>query len=169
MLVRAGASAVAIGAAFSVARHTLRVFSPQLLDAHATLAGFLAASRKFPPGPVYLLVFGGAALILLSKSFSLAHDEKFAYLARPLSAIGRASFFVFILQGYVYYWALPALDLPYPQLWPIYYLGTVLFFLAAAAFWNAFDANRYLTVGLWRTAPMVKAMRAKVRTTLAAH
>ena len=169
VLYRVGAIAVGIGAAFSIARHALRALSPELLNAHGTLAGFLAPGRKFPPGPVYLLLFGGAGMILIAKAFSFGRDETRAYLTRPLSTIGRASFFVFILQSYVYYAALPALDLPYPQLWPVYFVATILLFLAAAALWNSLDGNRYLTVGLWRTAPIVRAMRARVRMTLTAR
>ena len=169
VLYRVGAIALGIGAAFGIARHALRAVSPELLNAHATLAGFLAPGRKFPPGPVYLLLFGGAGMILIAKAFSFGRDETRAYLTRPLSTIGRASFFVFILQDYVYYAALPALDLPYPQLWPMYFVATILLFLAAAALWNSLDGNRYLTVGLWRTAPMMRAMRARARTTLAAR
>ena len=169
LLFRVAVISLGIGIAATVARHTLRALAPTLLTEHEVLAGFLAASRKFPPGPIYLLLFGGAGMILIAKAFSLSRDDRWAAVTRPLGAIGRASFFVFILQSYVYYIALPALGLPYPQLWPFYYAASLLFFLASASLWNALDGNRYLTVGLWRTVPMVRAMRSRVRTALAAR
>ena len=139
------------------------------MNAHGALFGFLAASRKFPPGPIYLLLFGGAGMLLVAKAFSTSRDGRWAPLTRPVAAIGRASFFVFILQSFVYYIVLPALSLPYPPLWPLYYVASLLVFLAAAAIWNSLDGNRFLTVGLWRTVPMVRAMRSRVRTALAAR
>lgn len=169
LLLRVAVISLAIGIAATVARHTLRALEPTLLSEHGALSGFLAASRKFPPGPIYLLLFGGAGMILIAKAFSLSRDERWALLTRPLGAIGRASFFVFILQSYVYYIAVPALGLPYPQLWPLYYVASLLFFLASATLWNSRDGNRYLTVGLWRTVPIVRAMRSRVRTALAAR
>ena len=169
LLVHVGVAAMGGGAAITVARHVVRALAPAIEHNHSVLFGFLAAGRKFPPGPVYLMLFGGAGLILVSKAFAIAREGAWSVLTRPLSAIGRASFFVFIVQGYVYYLALPAIDLPHPALWPAYYLLSLLFFLAAATIWNSFDGNRYLTVGLWRTVPIVKAVHARVRTALAAR
>ena len=168
LLLRVGATATSIGAAISMARHGLRALAPTFFNAHGLVFEFLAAGRKFPPGPIYLLTFGGAGILLIGTAFEVARAPSWMSVARPLSAMGRASLFVFILQGYVYYLALPAIGLPYPQLWPAYYAATILFFLAAAAIWNAFDANRYLTVGLWQTMPIVKAVRARVRMVLVA-
>jgi hypothetical protein len=169
LLLHVGVAAMGGGAAITIARHVVRALAPGIENDHSILFGFLAAGRKFPPGPVYLMLFGGAGLILVSKAFAIASDGTLPVLTRPLSAIGRASFFVFILQGYIYYLALPALGLPYPALWPVYYLLSLLVFLLAATMWNAFDGNRYLTVGLWRTVPIVKAVHARVRTALAAR
>jgi hypothetical protein len=86
-----------------------------------------------------------------------------------LGAIGRASFFVFILQGYVYVLGLPAMGLPYPELWLVYYAASILVFFGAATLWNSFDANRFLSVGLWRTVPLVRAVGARLRTNLVAR
>jgi predicted acyltransferase len=169
LLLRVGGLALCIAITVTAARHVLRALAPAFINAHNALSEFLALGRKFPPGPVYLLFFAGAGLILIAKAFSVARDEAWASLTRPLGAIGRASFFVFVLQGYVYYMGVPALNLPYPQLWPVYYAASILFFLAAAALWNSLDGNRFLTVGLWRTVPIVRAMRSRVRTTLAAR
>jgi hypothetical protein len=169
LLLHVGGAAMGGGAAITIARHVVRALAPTIEHYHSVLFGFLAAGQKFPPGPVYLMLFGGAGLILVSKAFTIARDGACPVLTRPLSAIGRASFFVFILQGYVYYLALPAIDPPHPALWPVYYVISLLVFLAAAMTWNSFDGNRYLTIGLWRTVPIVKAVHARVRTAFAAR
>ena len=167
-LLRLGAAGVVAGAAITIGRHALRDLAPALASSHDVLLGFLAL-RKFPPGPTYLVFFGGAGMILVSTAFALAHHRLWTYVTRPLSAIGRASLFVFVIQGYVYYLAVPAIGLRFPQIWPVYYAATILFFLGLATLWNRFDGNRYLTVGLWRTVPIVKAVHARVLTTLAAR
>ena len=166
LLLHLGAGAMAFGLTITIVRHALRAYAPTLVTAHNEIMNFFAVNQKFPPGPVYLLLFGGAGLILIAKSFSFARSEAWRFIVRPVSAIGRASFFVFLLQGYVYYLVLPAIDLPFPQLWPLYYLTTILLFVAAADVWNSFDANRYLSVGMRRTIPIIRAFRSRVRTAL---
>jgi hypothetical protein len=167
LLLRIGLVSASCGTAITIARHLVRAIAPAIEQNHAVLFGFLALGRKYPPGPVYLLFFGGIGLILISKAFAVARAGTWPALTRPLGAIGRASFFIFILQGYVYMLVLPAIGLPHPALWPLYYLASLLVFFLAATFWNSFEGNRYLTVGLWRTVPMVKAVRARVRTGIA--
>jgi hypothetical protein len=169
LLLRAGLTAALVGAAVTIARHVVRAFAPALEAHHAVLFDFLALARKYPPGPVYLLFFGGTGLILISKAFDLARAGAWPTLTRPLGAMGRASFFIFIVQGFVYMLALPALGLPHTALWPLYYFVSLLFFVLAATIWNSFEGNRYLTVGLWRTVPMIRAVRSRVRTGIAAR
>lgn len=169
VLLRPGIVALSIGAAITIARHAISAWAPSFASEHATLLRFFAAGRKFPPGPVYLLLFGGAGLILIAKSFTIARNGSWSALTRPVSAIGQASFFVFILQAYVYVLALPAIGLPYPQLWPVYYAASIVGFFAAATMWNSLGANRFFSVGLWRTVPLVRAVGARVRTNLVAR
>ena len=167
LLLRIGLISAGCGTAITLARHLVRAIAPAIEHDHSVLFGFLALGRKYPPGPVYLLFFGGCGLILISKAFSLAREGAWPALTRPLGVIGRASFFIFILQGYVYVLVLPAIGLPHPALWPVYYLASLLVFALAATIWNSFEGNRYLTVGLWRTVPMVRAVGARVRTGVA--
>lgn len=164
LLLHVGATATAIGLSMTVVRHGLRAFAPGFAVAHRATLDFMAAGQKFPPGPGYLLVFGGAGMILLATAFALARAKMWTPVTRPLSAMGRASFFVFILQQYVYYVAVPAIRLSIPMLLPVYYAATIVCFVVAAVLWNSFDANRYLTVGLWRGMPIVNALRSRVRT-----
>jgi hypothetical protein len=161
-LRRVGLAGIAIGGAITVLRHVLRVVRPGLVSRHAELDTFLKVSGKFPPGPVYLLCFGGAGLVLVVTVFAVVRKAPLTSVTRSLATIGRASFFIFILQAYVYYIVLPWMKVPYPQLWPAYYVGTIVLFGGAAAVWNRFDANRYLSVGLWRAAPLVRSIRARI-------
>lgn len=166
-LLRVGAIAAALGAAITIIRHALRAYAPTLVNVNIGIGVFLAAGRKWPPGPVYLMLFGGVGIILLSRAFWIARDASWMRLTQPLGTMGRASFFVFVLQSYVYYLIIPVLALPFPQLWPLYYAATIAFLVGAATVWDAFDANRYLTVGLWRTVPLVRAVRARILTAFA--
>lgn len=168
LLNRIGAASLASGAAFVIARRVLRVAAPRFLAAHGALS-FWTISQKFPPGPVYLLFFGGAGLLMVSRAFALSRAASFGYLTRPIATLGRASFFVFVVQGYLYYLVLPLLNLPYPHLWPIYYVVTILLLVGSASIWNRFDANRYLSVGLWRAIPLVRTAGARFLTAPVGH
>lgn len=166
LLSRIGAAAMAAGAAFAIARVVWRGVAPAFVAGHSWIS-LWSVSYKFPPGPVYLLFFGGAGLMLIARAFALSRIPSLDYLTRPLAALGRASFFVFVLQGYLYYIVLPLLHLPYPSLWPAYYLVTIMLLLAAAGIWDRFDANRYLTVGLWQALPLACTVGARISRRLA--
>jgi uncharacterized membrane protein len=160
VLSRIGAASMAMGAAFAIARRVLGAVAPGFVVGHGGLS-LWSVSHKFPPGPVYLLFFGGAGLMLIARAFALSRASSFGYLTRPIAALGRASFFVFVLQGYVYYLVLPPLHLPFPHLWPGYYVVTVLLLVGAANIWDHFDGNRYLSVGLWHAVPFARTVRAR--------
>lgn len=161
VLTRIGAASMATGAGFALARGFLRLVAPSFVAGHGGLA-LWSVTHKFPPGPVYLLFFGGAGLMLIARAFALSRDPSLDYLTRPLAALGRASFFVFVLQGYLYYIVLPPLHLPYPALWPGYYVVTMLLLMLAAGVWDHFDANRYLSVGLGHAIPIAHSVRARI-------
>jgi uncharacterized membrane protein len=131
---------------------------------HALLHAFTGTLKKYPPGPVYLAIYAGAALLLIATAFVIVGDSRCSAVTRHLAALGRASFFIFVLQAYVYYVALPSIHIPYPALWPVYYALTVIAFVWVSRIWNRFDANRFLSVGLWRTVPFARAVRARMRT-----
>ena len=150
LMLHVGLASASAGATITIVRHLIRALAPTVEAQHSVLFGFLSISRKYPPGPTYLLLFGGTGLILISQAFALARNGAWPAFTRPVAAIGRASFFIFIFQGFLYVLILPALGLPYPALWPVYYVVSLVIFLAAATIWNAFEGNRYLTVGLWR-------------------
>jgi uncharacterized membrane protein len=160
LLLRCGVASLVIGLPLGFTRRFVRVRYPDFFAAHDVIASFIALTRKFPPGPIYLLVFGGAGLLLIAAAFALSRSSSW-WIVRAngaLASLGRASFLVFILQGYVYYLLMPSLALRLPIYWPIYYVVSVGLFLLAAALWDAVGGNRYLTFGLWRTMPMVRVI-----------
>lgn len=153
-----------IAVAMATLRQPLPVESQAFSGRHPALHVFFGTIKKFPPGPVYLSIFSGASLLLIATAFRIARDPRLNAITRPLVSLGRASFFIFVLQAYVYYVMLPVARLPYPTLWPVYYALTIVGFLWASTIWNRCDGNRFLTVGLWRTGPFARAVHARIRT-----
>lgn len=161
-LLVTGLIAFLSGVGIRCAVHATRRFAPALLSKHGILDALLAIDLKFPPGPTYLLLFGGAGLAVVWVAFRVARAPALARLSSMIAALGRASFFVFIIQGYVYYIVLPALPVGLRAIWPVYYVITVVPFFIAARIWNSFGGNRYLSVGVWRLTPILRAFRARV-------
>jgi hypothetical protein len=167
ILLCVGLSAFLGGVLIRALVHVLRGIAPAAFAPASQLSRLLALEQKFPPGPVYMLFFGGAVMLIMELSFTLSRSDAWRPLTRPLAAIGRGSFFVFIIQAYLYYLILPVLELPHPRLWPLYYSVSVGVFLLAATLFNAVNGNRFLTVGLWRTWPLLRSFRTRIRTGLA--
>jgi uncharacterized membrane protein len=105
--------------------------------------------QKTPPGPDYLLWYGGLGLMIILVCATLQSSGRFQTLLRRAAQLGEASFFVFVLQFYVYL----VMILPFnrrllmPSLWPIYLLVTCTGIIAAAFEWQRRGWNRFLTVG----------------------
>jgi surface polysaccharide O-acyltransferase-like enzyme len=163
LLFRIGVLALASGVLIRAGAHGIRAFLPTFIVGHEKILNFLTVDQKFPPGPAYLLIFGGLAILLTAAVRWLAHRNTPSRVVPWLATLGRASFFVFILQRYTYYLILPALRLPYPVLWPLYYASTIIVFFVAAAAWNVREGNRYLTVGLPRITLRARDLRTRAR------
>lgn len=118
----------------------------------ATLHLLLAPSQKLPPGPAYLLFYGGAGAVLLWAMQALEARAAGAALVRQLAMLGRASLALFIAQYVVFFAAVPLLRLPQTPWWPAMFLVAVLGLMGFARIWNAMHANRFLTVGYPRLA-----------------
>jgi len=169
LLARVGSIGLTTGIGVRIVVHGIRLISPQSIPAASALSVLLSADQKFPPSPTYLLFFGGLGMLVMASALWLACHERWAAATRPLAAMGRASFFVYILQRYVYYLLVPELKLPYPSLWLLYFTVSIGLLAASAALFNSIDGNRFLTVGLWKTWPLVRAFQVRIRTNLALH
>jgi uncharacterized membrane protein len=106
--------------------------------------------QKFPPGPVYVLSYGGAgltvaALCLLASEWPLAT----AAIDR-LATVGRASLFVFIFQYYLYFAILYRIPVAPAWSWPGVFLLSLWLVMLAATWWDRRGYTRLLTVGYAR-------------------
>lgn len=150
MLARLGATCVAVGLASKVALHIVKVDAPTLERIHPALLFSLSSYQKFPPGPVYLLCFGGVGLLLVAGILEMGRRGLQPFLMNQLRQIGMASLFIYVLQFYLYAVVLAALHLPYSRFWPLLFLFSIVILVRAAAAWNAKEGNRFLTVGVGR-------------------
>ena len=121
---------------------------PLFAEFHPTLTHLLSFYQKFPPGPVYLCFFGGAGMLLVAGVLEAGRRGLQPFLLSQLRQIGLASFFVYIVQFYVYVVVLRALRLPYTPFWPLIFLFSIVLLAAVARVWNLREGNRYLTVGI---------------------
>jgi hypothetical protein len=115
--------------------------------AKALRAAF-SLSQKLPPGPAYLLCFGGLGLLLVRWALITEDARRTPRLLQWLAMLGRTSLFVFLLEELVYVGGLSLLRLPYTPLWPAYFLVTVAIIAGAANTWNDRGLMRWMTVGL---------------------
>lgn len=103
--------------------------------------------QKLPPGPAFLLVYGGVALCLVLGCLWLQDLIPDSGATRALGIVGRNSLFVFVLQYYVYYCLLLALHLHFSVLWPLLFAATFLLLVLAAWAWQRIGGARFLTIG----------------------
>jgi hypothetical protein len=104
--------------------------------------------EKHPPGPTYLLFFGGVGMCLMAGTLELWRRGFFPWAMQRLATIGRASLLVFVLQTYVYSVVIASLNLRHTSWWPLLFALTVGVFSLAAEAWDRWNCSRYLTVGL---------------------
>lgn len=121
---------------------------PLFAQAHPNLLHFLSLYQKFPPGPIYLCFFGGAGMLLVAAVLEAAHSGIAPWLMNELRQLGQASFFVYVIQFYVYGVVLHALRLPYTPFWPLIFLFTIAPLALVATGWNWKEGNRFLTIGV---------------------
>jgi hypothetical protein len=101
--------------------------------------------QKLPPGPVYVMFFGGVGLWIMYALFRLPDGQASRKCIEFTSLLGQTSFFVFVVQYYVYYVLIYCSHLKFSILWPFYFLGSVLLISILAGIWHAKGYNRFLT------------------------
>jgi len=113
--------------------------------------GMRAVQQRIPPGPVYILFYGGLGLLLLRLSF--AAEQRVGRWVKTYvdyaSAVGQVSLFTFVWQYYVYYTGIHLLQpyMPFDWAAPAYFAATVWLVMAPALWWHRNDYNKYITVG----------------------
>jgi uncharacterized membrane protein len=126
----------------------LKRSAPLFAQAHPTLTHLLSFYQKFPPGPVYLCFFGGVGMLLVAGILEVGRRGAQPFLMNQLRQIGLASFFVYIVQFYVYGVVERSLRLPYTPFWPLIFLSSLVLFDIVANVWNPVVVNRFLSVGI---------------------
>jgi len=122
--------------------------APGFVATYPTLTHLLSFYQKFPPAPDYLFFFGGAGMLLVAGVLEAGRRGMQPFLLNQLRQIGLASFFVYIVQFYVYVVVLRSLRLPYTPFWPLIFLFSIALLSALASVWNVRGGNRFLTVGV---------------------
>jgi uncharacterized membrane protein len=102
--------------------------------------------QKLPPGPTYLLTFAGLGILALCAFFWLERRAPQALPLRAFAVLGQCSFFVFIVQFYVFG---PMSDFPQifgGQYWPLSYLGAMAVIFCLALVWRSVRGNRLFDI-----------------------
>lgn len=126
------------------------------LGTHGLLSPLLDLGQKYPPGPNYLLFGSGTATLLIAACAWLEQKEHLTSLLDGAARVGRASFVVFVVQYFVYYWGFLVLDLRVTAWSPLYFVLSLGVNFSAALLWERFGSNKYLTIGWpwFRRAPV---------------
>jgi len=147
-LAKVGTVSVLCAIAARIATAFLTQSAPLFAGAHPNIEHLLSPYQKFPPGPTYLSFFGGAGMLMVAAVLEAGHRGIAPWLMKQLRQLGQASFFVYVVQFYVYGVTLHALRLPYTPLWPLIFLFTVALLVLVATPWNWKEGNRFLTIGM---------------------
>jgi hypothetical protein len=116
-------------------------------DTFTQLSDFASPFQKLPPAPLYLLGYGGLALLMMGALMWAEEHAVAKRLLRSASLVGRTSLFVFVLQYYVNFVIVPVLRLPDSPWWPLYFAGSLGAIYLATTAWSRAGLNRLITVG----------------------
>jgi hypothetical protein len=103
---------------------------------------------KLPPGPVYVLFFGGLGFALVTAMLVVSHRRLLPWVSQWFATLGRASLAVFTVQFYLYYTLLGSAHLAQHRWWPLLFLLSLLPLFWFARFWDRHRLNDRLTLGL---------------------
>jgi uncharacterized membrane protein len=151
----AASGIVLVGAALALhfSRPALDLVLP---GSAAAVNATLRITQKIPPSPLYLLFYGGCALLVIAAMFHASGSARRASHAALawVAAIGRASLAVFVAQ-YFLYWTVPDLIGLHPNRWALlFFAANVLLIRLLAEVWNSARGNRWLTFGIRLSQPV---------------
>ena len=121
--------------------------------AGAVLHELTAPFQKVPPGPTYLLTFAGLGILAMCGFFWMERRMPGSMPVRAFAVLGQSSFFVFVLQFYVF-----GPMAVHPQVfggrwWWLSYLGAMLGIWCMALAWRRVRGNRLFDVTYLLTHP----------------
>jgi uncharacterized membrane protein len=108
---------------------------------------FFSPWSKVPPGPTYVLFFGGLGLLLMWGVTAMSHRRHLQRGLSQLAMVGRSSLAVFTIQFYVYFTIIGPMHLHASALWPIAFGASLAAVFAFAYWWDRNGLNQLLTVG----------------------
>lgn len=147
----------AIGLGMIVVAFAIRI----AVKLHGSFAGatfdtnwdsYVSLLQKYPPGPIYMLAMGGAALVLLSVLFSPKQPSWLKSCVSLAEPIGQNSLAIFIVQFFLYFAACDLL-VAKGAVVPLMVSGSA-FLLSLVGIWvlarlcQRYRASRVLTTGL---------------------
>jgi uncharacterized membrane protein len=126
-----------------------------VIDHEGLVATLASIGCKRPPGPVYVLFHGGAGLLLLAATMTVDRLGHLDAWLRFTTRMGRTSFFLFVVQFFVFNMFFFRARLPMSPVWPLYFVATVALLGLASWWWDAGGYNRFMTMRILRgrTAP----------------
>jgi uncharacterized membrane protein len=142
---------LAAGAAGLLAHLFLRGASPS--PGRDILLALTELGRKLPPGPVYVLLYGGAGLALLACLAEAGRRGRLETLRGIAALVGRNSLAAFVAQYFVYYTGIVLVGPTPSPWWPVWLLASSALILAAVWRWDRAGGNRWITVGLASAEP----------------
>jgi uncharacterized membrane protein len=113
---------------------------------------YISPYQKYPPGPLYLLLFGGAGFFLLSILLSLAQPSRMRTCLSFVEIVGRNTIPIFIVQFFLYYTLLYLFVARVAVMAPV--VAMVMLTLSLIGVWalarvcQQYKVSRFLTVGL---------------------
>lgn len=144
--LRAALISIAAGLALNLSVKALRLAPSTLIGVFT--AHLASPTQKFPPGPAYLLFFGGWGLLIIWLVLRLEERRGVPMLLQFLQRLGQASLVVYLLQAFVYSSVIRRVTAPYTQWWPVLFLASLAPLGVLATLWCRSDGNRLLSVGI---------------------
>ncbi|HEY0192981.1 MAG TPA: heparan-alpha-glucosaminide N-acetyltransferase domain-containing protein, partial [Kofleriaceae bacterium] len=120
------------------------------IDPEGLAATLLSLSCKRPPGPVYLVFHAGVGLLLLAATMAVDRLGRLDGWLRITTRMGRTSFFLFVVQFFVFNELFFRAQLPMTPLWPLYFAATIALVVLASWWWDRGGYNRFMTMQILR-------------------
>lgn len=146
--LKIGLCSIAVAVLVKLIFWLLKYYSSWPLFNSFTLWALTSPVQKSPPSILYFLFYGGLGLLFIDCLLYLEQKKWLGVYLKTTATIGRSSLFVFIIQYYLYYTILYAMNFHYSQVWPIYFLLSLFFIFLLARIWNSMNLNHFLTLGV---------------------
>ena len=107
------------------------------------------SGQKYPPGPGYLIFFGGLGLLALAGCIMWELQRWGRAGLRLAATVGEASLAIFVCHHYVMWFVISSFSSGSLMLAPIYFVAFIGSMALLAVMWRRAGANRLITLGLF--------------------